>query len=83
MKQIDTFDNKLTAAKCPAVIDRPMANGAEPLMSLRRSSQTPCTTNTKINVIKAEKKIYGKHHLESHFHFNILTTDDKPSMRTP
>lgn len=42
-----------TAAKCPAVIDNPMANGAEPLMSERRSSQTPCTTNTNINVINA------------------------------
>lgn len=43
----------LTAAKWPAVIDNPMANGAEPLMSLRRSSQTPCTTKTSKNVIKA------------------------------
>lgn len=49
--------NRLTAAKCPAVIDRPMANGADPLMSLRRSSQTPCTTNTKMNVINAAQKI--------------------------
>lgn len=43
----------LTAAKCPAVMDNPIANGADPLISVRRSSQTPCTTNTKMNVIKA------------------------------
>ena len=44
---------KLTAAKCPAVIERPMANGTDPFTSDRRLSETPCTTNTRINVMRA------------------------------
>lgn len=42
-----------TAAKWPAVIDSPIANGADPLISERRSSHTPWTTNTNMNVINA------------------------------
>lgn len=42
-----------TAAKWPAVIESPIANGADPLISARRSSQTPWTTNTNKNVINA------------------------------
>lgn len=52
-KKINWQNKVLTAAKCPAVIDKPMANGAEPFTSERRSSHTPCTTNTRINVISA------------------------------
>lgn len=43
----------LIAAKCPAVIDNPIAKGTDPLMSDRRSSQTPCTTKTNKNVMRA------------------------------
>lgn len=43
----------LTAAKCPAVMERPMASGADPLRSPLRSSQTPWTTNTRTKVIMA------------------------------
>lgn len=35
------------------MIDKPIANGAEPLISERRSSHTPCTTNTNMYVINA------------------------------
>ena len=44
---------KLTAARCPAVIESPTANGTDPLTSDRRPSQTPWTTNTRMNVIRA------------------------------
>lgn len=46
-------DQKNLPAKCPAVIDSPTASGTDPLMSDRRSSQTPCTTNTNKNVMSA------------------------------
>lgn len=46
----------LTAAKCPAVILNPIANGTDPLTSERLLSQTPCTTNTKMKVINASTK---------------------------
>lgn len=44
---------QLTAAKCPAVIERPTDSGTALLLSVRRGSLTPCTTKTRINVIKA------------------------------
>lgn len=46
----------LTAAKWPTVIERPIARGAEPLTSVRRESQTPWTTKTRINVIRASTR---------------------------
>lgn len=47
---------ELTAAKCPAVIERPMANGTDPFTSDRRLSLTPCTTNTSMNVMRASMR---------------------------
>lgn len=47
---------ELTAAKCPAVIERPMAKGTDPFTSDRRLSLTPCTTNTSINVMRASMR---------------------------
>lgn len=47
---------ELTAAKCPAVIERPMAKGMDPFTSDRRLSLTPCTTNTSINVMSASMR---------------------------
>lgn len=80
--------HKLTAAKWPAVIDNPMANGADPLTSLRRSSQTPWTTNTKMNVINAGKgksKINIRYLIELKYNNNCLVWYClcEPSMRTP
>lgn len=37
-------------------MERPMANGADPLMSDLRPSQTPWTTNTRMNVIRASMR---------------------------
>lgn len=51
--ELEIWMDALTAAKWPAVIERPIANGADPLTSERRSSQTPCTTKTNMNVISA------------------------------
>ena len=42
----------LTVAKIAVVTVSPMAKGAEPLISLRFSSQTPKTTSTKVKVLK-------------------------------
>lgn len=42
----------LTVAKMAVAMQRPMANGADPLTSLRFSSQTPKTTSTRVNVEK-------------------------------
>ncbi len=42
----------LTVAKMAVAMHRPMANGADPLTSLRFSSQTPKTTSTRVNVEK-------------------------------
>lgn len=39
-------------AKMAVAMQRPMANGADPLTSLRFSSQTPKTTRTSVNVEK-------------------------------
>lgn len=47
-----------TAHKCPAVIDNPTANGADPLISLRFGSDTPFTTKTSIDVIRASITIH-------------------------
>lgn len=37
-------------------MERPIASGAEPLISVRRASHTPWTTNTRMNVINASTK---------------------------
>lgn len=48
--------SRLTAARCPAVMERPTASGTEPLISDRRPSHTPWTTKTRMNVMSASIK---------------------------
>lgn len=45
--------SQLTAAKCPAVMDRPTDKGTALLLSDLLGSHTPWTTKTRMNVIRA------------------------------